>query len=492
MNSNSISFILDNEVFTIDWSKSLFPPSTTVLQFLRSIPKHTGTKEGCAEGDCGACTVVLAELAPNNDKLIYKAVDSCLLFLPALHGKQLITIENLANKTPLSTELHPVQQAIVDNHASQCGYCTPGIAMSIFGLYKSEKKPERKDIIDSLAGNLCRCTGYGSIIDAAKVACKTIEQDQFSSNESKIIDALKTINESKDAIELTGKNQIYLIPFSLKQALNFRKIYPDAIIVNGSTDIAVRQNKTSEFHQQILDISFVNELKQIASQKNNFHIGAGCSLEDFKQFVHTQFFEFSPIVDHFASLQIRHVATIGGNICNASPIGDLIPMLFALNAQVKIVSSDNERIIYLEDFITGYRSINLNNNELTFEIIIPEKDNNSFYFAEKISTRRDLDISTLSIATKLKLSPQGIIEEIKLVYGGLAAKVKRAGSCEEFLIGKHFTSQNLIEASKLISNDFTPISDARSTSEYRLEVAGNLLLKCFYSIRVRMDKKIVL
>jgi xanthine dehydrogenase iron-sulfur cluster and FAD-binding subunit A len=186
------------------------------------------------------------------------------------------------------------------------------------------------------------------------------------------------------------------------------------------------------------------------------------------------------------------VATIGGNICNASPIGDLIPMLFALNAQVKIVSSDNERIIYLEDFITGYRSINLNNNELTFEIIIPEKDNNSFYFAEKISTRRDLDISTLSIATKLKLSPQGIIEEIKLVYGGLAAKVKRAGSCEEFLIGKHFTSQNLIEASKLISNDFTPISDARSTSEYRLEVAGNLLLKCFYSIRVRMDKKIVL
>lgn len=492
MDTNSITFILDNETFMIDWSKVDFPPSTTVLQFLRSIPKHTGTKEGCAEGDCGACTVVLAELIPNHDKLTYKAVDSCLLFLPALHGKQLITIENLAKKTPLSTELHPVQHAIVETHASQCGYCTPGIAMSIFALYKSDKNPDLNTVVDSLAGNLCRCTGYGSIIEAAKLACKTKKTDHFSNNESTIITELKKINRKQSAIELTNKNQLYLLPFSLIQALEFREKHPKAIIVNGSTDIAVRQNKTSEFHHQLLDISSVAELKQITSSSNSFHVGAGCSLEDFKHFIHKQFIEFSPIVDHFASLQIRHIATIGGNICNASPIGDLIPMLFAVKAQLKLVSSKNERIINIEEFITGYRSIDLNNNELLTEIIIPFKDENSFYFAEKVTTRRDLDISTLSIAAKMKLSPQGTIEDILLVFGGMAATVKRAKSCEEFLLGKQFTLQNITDAIYLLTYDFTPISDARSTSEYRIAVAGNLLLKCFYHIHSQIEKSLAL
>ncbi|NOU48561.1 MAG: xanthine dehydrogenase small subunit [Bacteroidales bacterium] len=488
MKSNTIQFILDNEIYTIDWSKVDFLPSTTVLQFLRAIPGHTGTKEGCAEGDCGACTIVLAELTQDN-KLTYKAIDSCLLFLPALHGKQLITIENLATKTPTATLLHPVQQAIVETNASQCGYCTPGIAMSVFGMYKTLKIPDTKNIIDSLSGNLCRCTGYGSIIEAAKMACNTIKPDHFSGIEPTIIETLKEINRSTDAIELSHKHQLYLLPKTLKQALELRGKYPQATIVNGSTDIAVRQNKTSEFHHQILDISSVTEIKQIITTNNYFQIGAGCSIEDFKKFVQQNFHEFSPITDHFASLQIRNVATVGGNICNASPIGDLIPMLIVLKAQVKTASTVNSRMINIEDFITGYRSIDLHNKELVTDIIIPKRDNDSYYFSEKVSTRRDLDISTLSIATIIKLSKEGTVDDIILVYGGLAATVKRAKSCETFLLGKQFTLSTISETINLITNDFTPISDARSTTEYRLETAGNLLLKCYYSVLNELESK---
>ena len=291
-------------------------------------------------------------------------------------------------------------------------------------------------------------------------------------------------NRSGDAIELSFHNQLYFLPKTIKQTLEFKEKYPQAVLVNGSTDIAVRQNKTSEFQPQIIDISAVKEIKQIITNDNDFQIGAGCNIENFKIFIHENFHEFSPITDHFASLQIRNIATLGGNICNASPIGDLIPLLIVLKAQVKTASSVNTRIINIENFITGYRSIDLHNNELVTEIIIPKKDNDSHYYSEKVSTRRDLDISTLSIAASIKLSSAGNVEDIMLVYGGLASTVKRAKLCEDFLKGKRFTLEMISEAIQLINNDFTPISDARSTTEYRIEAAGNLMLKLFYSVQL--------
>jgi xanthine dehydrogenase small subunit len=484
---NQIQFILDNELVTIDFSHEGILPSTTVLNYLRSLDHHKGTKEGCAEGDCGACTVVLAELDSNN-KLIYKAVDSCLLFLATIHGKQLITIENLAKKTNAGIQLHPVQQAIVDQHASQCGYCTPGIAMSVLALYKTKTPPKPENIQSALAGNLCRCTGYGSIMDAAKQALANPKSDQFTEKEAEVIIQLKKISEQTDIIDIHNTEQQYFIPKTLQQALYLRNSFSDAILVNGASDLAVRQNKTFVFEKAFLDLSHITELKNIKQEKQHYSLGAGLSIEDFKTFIHKYFREFSPILDHFASLQIRHQASIGGNICTASPIGDLIPVLSVLQAEIQIQSENNKRLVPLENFITGYRSIDLKSNELVTNIIIPTRDKSILFFAEKISTRRDVDISSLSISASLKYNSFGMIDDIQLIFGGLASTVKHAVHAENYLRGKIFNINTFEKAMNEIEIDFDPISDARSTTSYRLSAAQNLLIKAYDSFQSQITK----
>lgn len=482
MITNQIQFILDNELVTIDFKRDDFLPSTTVLNYLRSLDHHKGTKEGCAEGDCGACTVILAELNSKN-QLIYKAVDSCLLFLATIHGKQLITIENLAKKTNNEIQLHPVQQALVDQHASQCGYCTPGIALSILAMYKAKTPPKPEKINSALAGNLCRCTGYGSIIDAAKQVLAELKSDHFTENEAEIIEKLKWISEQSDSIELQNTEQQYFLPKTLKQAINIRSLNPDIIVLNGATDLAVRQNKTFVFEKKLLDLSAIQELKYIKSEDQFYSIGAGVSIENFKTFIHKYFHEFSPILDHFASMQIRHQATAGGNICTASPIGDLIPVFSVLRTEILVQSENKKRSLPLESFITGYRSIDLKSNELLTNIHIPIRDKSVLFFSEKISTRKDVDISTLSISASVKLTSHGMIDDIQLIYGGLSSTVKHAYHVENYLKGKEFNINVFKNAMNEITRDFEPISDARSTTTYRILVAKNLLLKAYDSFQ---------
>jgi len=476
---HNVRFILDDKIVEINFSE--YPElksTTTVLNYLRSYPTHKGVKEGCAEGDCGACTVVVAGL-DGNGKLTYTSLDSCLVFLPMLHGKQLITVENLALKSKEGKKLHPVQKLMVETGGSQCGYCTPGIVMSLFCLYKNHNEPTREIVEDALTGNLCRCTGYQPIIEAAVKSCIQNGKDHFSDDEYRIINLLKEINSKKDTLEIISEKQKYYKPFTLSDALGIRKENPDAIIVNGSTDVALRQTKKKELLSEILDLSGVDELKTFHENKNNFVFGAGVSLERIKLFSENKLPALNKILKVFGSLQIRNSATIGGNAGSASPIGDTLPLLFAYGASLKLSSVNSERIIRIEDFIKGYRQIDLNSDELITEVIIPKTNIETRILSYKVSKRKDLDISTVCGAFRLKIQNKKVTEII-IVFGGMAATTKRALNTESFLLGKEWSRKNVEVAMDILSEEYTPISDARSEAEFRTAAAKNLLLK-FYS-----------
>jgi len=472
---NTIQFILDNKIVTVQFGDK-YNPTTTLLNYLRSLPNHKGVKEGCAEGDCGACTVVIADII--DGKIVYKAVNSCLVFLPAIHGKQVITVENLAESNGKELRLHPVQKALVESDGTQCGFCTPGVVMSLFGLYKSPVNPTRIEVEKSLAGNLCRCTGYQPIMNAA-INLPENNNDIFSENEPQVLKMIEKIKNTYGSLELSNGEQQYFKPLTLTDALKLKEIYPDAVVISGATDIALRQTKKFEKIDKIIDISGIESLKTIKEDNGFYIIGAGSTLEEMRLFFRDKIPALSGMLDIFASKQIRNVATIGGNLATASPISDTIPLMFAIEAWITISGKKGERTCNMDNFIKGYRKTALSDEDIIKEVIIPKPKAEKYIEFYKVSKRKDVDISSVSAGFSTEIV-NGVINSAILAYGGMAAYTKRAQKAENFLIGKEWNREIIEEAAVLVQEDFSPISDVRAGADYRNEVAKNLLIKYYF------------
>ncbi|NVO18596.1 MAG: xanthine dehydrogenase small subunit [Bacteroidetes bacterium] len=471
--NSKVRFLLGNKPVEIDLNcHPHYQPSVTVLNYLRSLTDHKGVKEGCAEGDCGACLVVVAS-PQHGGGLRYEAINSCLVFLPWMHGKQLITIEDLSK----GDDLHPVQQYMVDLYGSQCGFCTPGIVMALFSLYKSKLKPTRENVIRTMSGNLCRCTGYQPILEAAIKALEAVGDDTFTPEEKAVSE--KLLQLQGQSITIDNGKQKYFKPASWNEALKLRNEHPDAFIASGATDLALRQSKKHEFIPKILDISGIREIKTFEANEAGWVIGSGLSIEETWNRSENRIPLFEDVFSVFASHPIRNLATLGGNIGSASPIGDTLPVLIALGASVELESLRGKRLVAMESYITGYRMTVLDADELIRAVHIPKQLNSSVFRFYKASKRRELDISTVSLAVKVDIDENSCVRNIILAYGGMAEKPVRAYKTEKYLSGKKWDSETVSEASKLITSEFTPIADARSGKEARSIMARNLLIKFF-------------
>ena len=470
MTSSTVQFIFNNKIYVIKNPD----PNQTILNFVRTKLKKTGTKEGCAEGGCGACTVVIGELNKNN--IVYKAINACIAFVPTLHGKQLLVVEDLASQIE---NLHPVQEAMVKYHGSQCGFCTPGFIMSLFSMYKNHSFYGEELIKDSIAGNLCRCTGYRPIIDAAKSLNKNKKLDQFYKNKKIIINLLKKIKLKN--LFIHNKNKKYFSPKTIRELKKIIKKYPNSIFLSGGTDLSLNVTKERKDINNIISLNSIKELKFIKERNGNIEVGASISLKEFELFIKKYYPDFNSILKRYGSVQIRNVGTIAGNIATASPIGDTLPLLLSLDAKVILQKISNKTVLPLKNFFVSYRKTKLKKGQFIHSIIIPIFKKNIFK-AYKISKRVDDDISSVCASFNLEIINKKI-KNVKIAYGGMAPIPKRAINCEKTLINSSLSKKSFNKAKKKLEKDFAPIDDMRASKDYRMEIAKNLLMKCFLEIK---------
>jgi xanthine dehydrogenase small subunit len=469
MTSNTIKFILNNKIQKIKNPD----PNETILNYIRLKLKKTGTKEGCAEGGCGACTVVIGELKNNN--IVYRAINSCIAFTTSLEGKQLLVVEDLALKNGF---LHPVQTAMVNHHGSQCGFCTPGFVMSLFAMYKNNSSYDKKIIEESISGNLCRCTGYRPIIDAAK-SLNNNKPDQFKINIKKTIILLKKIQPQ--SISINNNNNYYFAPRTVKELKNIIKKDSNLNFFSGGTDMSLIVTKQKKNLGNIIYLNSIDELNYIKEGKKSIEVGATTPLRQFELFIKKYYLDFNTILKRYGSVQIRNVATMAGNIATASPIGDLLPILLSLDASIVVESFNKKTILPLKNFFISYRKTKLKKGQFISSIRIPIFKKNIFK-AYKISKRIDDDISSVCASFNLKIVNKKI-KSIKIAYGGMAPIPKRAIYCEKVLLNSNFSEDIILKAQKCLEKDFQPINDMRASKDYRMEIAKNLLIKCFTEIK---------
>lgn len=451
-------------------------PTQTILQHLREDLHCTGTKEGCAEGDCGACTVVIGSL--EQGQLQMKAVNACIQFTPTLDGKALFSVEDLQQANGL---LHPVQQALVECHGSQCGFCTPGFAMSLWGVYLKQEgqQPTRCQIDNALSGNLCRCTGYRPIIDAAK---RMVELPAVTFDRAMLTEQLTALRRTTLASYRVG-TQTFHAPRTLDELTALRANYPQALLLAGSTDVGLWVTKQMRILPDIIYLGHVDALKTITTVDGMLEIGAGVALDAAYEAIAAQYPELTDMWQRFASLPIRNAGTLGGNVANGSPIGDSMPWMIALGSEVVLRGPGGERTLALEDLYLGYQQKAMRPGEFVRAVRVPLPRPGVAFRTYKLAKRFDQDISAVCAAFAFTFDGD-VIATARIAFGGMAATPKRAAHTEALLTGRVWNEDTVSAAMAALASDYAPLSDMRASSTYRMQTAQNLLRRFWYETRL--------
>ncbi|WP_192799507.1 xanthine dehydrogenase small subunit [Brucella tritici] len=468
---HTIRFLLNGEKIELD----RVSPTETLLDYLRLSAKLRGTKEGCGEGDCGACTVLVGKIS--DGKLVYESVNACIRFMGSLDGSHVVTIEHLRGA---DGDLHPVQKAMIEFHGSQCGFCTPGFVMSLYALWMREPKPADAQIEKALQGNLCRCTGYEAIMRAARIISDygTVMEDPLAAERAHVLEQLTAMRDGVRVEVGEGKDRL-IVPGDLDDFATILAAEPKATIVAGSTDVGLWVTKMMRDISPVVFIGHLEELRSIREENGVVIIGAGVTYTEAFGFLAKRIPQLGSLINRIGGEQVRNMGTIGGNIANGSPIGDTPPPLIALNAKLTLRKGAERRTIPLEEFFIAYGKQDRQPGEFVEAVHVPVPAEGSHFAIYKVSKRYEEDITATLGAFHLTLDAAGNVETVRIAYGGMAATPKRASAVEAALAAKPWTEATVEAALEAYAQDYTPLSDMRATADYRLLAARNLLRRFF-------------
>ncbi len=463
----ALKFILNDE----DVEITEIGATETLLDYLRLTKRLRGSKEGCAEGDCGACTVLVGRLG--GDALSYKTVNACICFVGMLHGSHVVTIEHLS---PAGGPLHPVQQAMVDYHGSQCGFCTPGIVMSLYGLWMQNSAPTVPQIEVALQGNLCRCTGYQPIVKAglAMGSYADVAADPLVAHREAMKTRLRAINDGAMVDIGAGKNRL-IVPATVDELAWVYAENPTATLVSGATDVGLWVTKFMRDIGPMIYIGHLRELQAITASDGALTLGAGVTYAQAREAIVAHFPQLAELWDRIGGGQVRNAGTVGANIANGSPIGDSPPPLIALDAHVILRKGSDRREVKLREFFIAYGKQDRQPGEFVETVIIPYLPAGEKLACYKVTKRKDEDISALCGAFRVFVNDDGNVGMVRIAFGGMAATPKRAKAVEEALIGRPWTTATIEAAIPAFAVDYQPLTDMRASKEYRLLAAQNLL-----------------
>lgn len=455
------------------------PPTTTLLAYLRRHMGLTGTKEGCAEGDCGACTVAYVDTGSEGGPA-YRAVNACLVLLPMMHGKRVYTVEGLRR----NGDYHLVQEAMTQALGSQCGYCTPGFVMSMFeACYRGDLDAPWK-LDDQICGNLCRCTGYRPIRDATRDVAGARPDDDFRAH-------LEGPHAGPQSLAYARGEDRFYLPTSLGELAQIVRDHPNPRFVAGATDLGLEVTKRHARYDCLISLEGIDTLRHIREIDGGWSFGATVTLSDLEAACEDELPILSRMLRFFGSRQIKNLATLGGNLCNASPIGDTPPVLLALDATIVLQGPDGERRVPVDQFFRGYRKTALGPGEIVSAVEVERPTDDAKMGSYKVSKRRELDISAVCAAMVVHLDASGIIQRARVAYGGMAATPSRAFEVEKVLVGRAYGEVTFEIAAGALDTDFSPIDDHRGSAWYRATVAKNLLRGFYEETRTDPQRSLV-